>query len=729
MKWKDSIRKSSKKKKIMVVCVSVLVLAVVGGVLFAVYRRLNSTSVKGAMSVQEATVRTGDISNTIVGTGNLSVQESGTVTIPSDVTVTEVKVESGDQVEKGDVLAIVDRVSVLNAMAEVQEELDSLDEELAENTTSSTTSTITAKVAGRVKKIYAKSGNDVADVMVKKGALIVLSTDGYMAVDISDAQELNRGDTVTVTAEGNEFSGKVESVSTETATILFSDKGTALGAEVKVSNSSGSELGSGTAYIHSPRNITAVGGTVVSVLVSKEQSVSSSTKLLTLKTEENSATYESLMAQRQQLAESLQKLIAMSQTGSITAETAGTIASVNVTTTNESGAQEGSSLTGTSASTKSSSSVETVALSGESGTSKAAAGGVIQLSTLGSGFIQTNAVEQTSIGETTQDLAEQSTSETTQDATAQTTQDSTTQEQTTEKPAASTTESASSTTEKASTAQKESAEQSAAASSEKDSTQSAEEKATVKSSANTMSKTNSSVSTTIVTASSGSTSADSQSATTSSGSEIAAFTMASEENMLLSVSVDELDINSVSVGQEAEITLDAIEGETYTGTVCSVANSTTSSGTGVAKYTVQTQIPRAEQMKEGMNASATIVVEKKEGVLTLPVSALSERRNSVFVYTKKDEDGNLSGEQEVTTGLSDGTTVEITEGLSEGDQVYYQRLGTTQGSSSESEKEGAKEAWQNMKQNGEMPSGMPGAGGFDGSQKGSGMRGGQGSQQ
>ena len=173
MKWKDSIRKSSKKKKIMVVCVSVLVLAVVGGVLFAVYRRLNSTSVKGAMSVQEATVRTGDISNTIVGTGNLSVQESGTVTIPSDVTVTEVKVESGDQVEKGDVLALVDKVSVLNAMAEVQEELDSLDEELAENTTSSTTSTITAKVAGRVKKIYAKSGNDVADVMVKKGALKV----------------------------------------------------------------------------------------------------------------------------------------------------------------------------------------------------------------------------------------------------------------------------------------------------------------------------------------------------------------------------------------------------------------------------------------------------------------------------------------------------------------------------------------------------------------------------
>ena len=43
--------------------------------------------------------------------------------------------------------------------------------------------------------------------------------------------------------------------------------------------------------------------------------------------------------------------------------------------------------------------------------------------------------------------------------------------------------------------------------------------------------------------------------------------------------------------------------------------------------------------------------------------------------------GTLSGEQEVTTGLSDGTTVEITEGLSEGDAVYYNKTGNTKDSS------------------------------------------------
>ena len=82
----------------------------------------------------------------------------------------------------------------------------------------------------------------------------------------------------------------------------------------------------------------------------------------------------------------------------------------------------------------------------------------------------------------------------------------------------------------------------------------------------------------------------------------------------------------------------------------------------------------------------------QEPVITLEASvsgrvkliyALQEKGSRVFVYTKQDEDGTLSGEQEVTTGLSDGTTVEITEGLSEGDAVYYNKTGNTKDSSSD----------------------------------------------
>ena len=90
-------------------------------------------------------------------------------------------------------------------------------------------------------------------------------------------------------------------------------------------------------------------------------------------------------------------------------------------------------------------------------------------------------------------------------------------------------------------------------------------------------------------------------------------------------------------------------------------------------------------MKQGMNASATITIENRENVITIPVNTLQEKGEKAFVYTEKDDEGNLSGETEVTTGLSDGSTVEITEGLSEGDTVYYNKTGNTDsGNSSDS---------------------------------------------
>jgi len=153
-----------------------------------------------------------------------------------------------------------------------------------------------------------------------------------------------------------------------------------------------------------------------------------------------------------------------------------------------------------------------------------------------------------------------------------------------------------------------------------------------------------------------------------------AFTISGDTSMLLSVSVDELDINSVTQGQKAEVTFDAIEDKTFEGTVTKVGNTASASG-GVAKYTVEITIPKDEEMKAGMNASATITIEEKENIVTISVNALQERGEEVFVYTEQDDEGNLSGEQQVTTGLSDGENVEITEGLSEGDVVYYQKTG------------------------------------------------------
>lgn len=152
--------------------------------------------------------------------------------------------------------------------------------------------------------------------------------------------------------------------------------------------------------------------------------------------------------------------------------------------------------------------------------------------------------------------------------------------------------------------------------------------------------------------------------------ETAAFSIASATEASVSINVDELDILSVKEGQTATVTLDALDGQEFEGTITEVSNEA-SSGNSSAKYPVTITFEKTEDMLLGMSASATIHVNEAEDAVLIPVDALQEKGNSTFVYTKKDSDGNLSGEVEVETGISNGSQVEITSGLEEGDTVYY----------------------------------------------------------
>ena len=94
-------------------------------------------------------------------------------------------VESGDSVQKGDTLATVDADSVKQAMLDVQEEIDELDEEIEETKDDSTSSYVTAKVSGTVTKIYAKKGKDVSKYMARKGALMIIQMDDENKTEVA----------------------------------------------------------------------------------------------------------------------------------------------------------------------------------------------------------------------------------------------------------------------------------------------------------------------------------------------------------------------------------------------------------------------------------------------------------------------------------------------------------------------------------------------------------------
>lgn len=151
----------------------------------------------------------------------------------------------------------------------------------------------------------------------------------------------------------------------------------------------------------------------------------------------------------------------------------------------------------------------------------------------------------------------------------------------------------------------------------------------------------------------------------------AAFTVAPVNMFTLMINIDELDILTVKKGQKAEISFDAIKGKTFTGTVESVAVKAIEAG-GIAKYPARILVAADDSMRVGMSVTAKVTVDEKTDILLIPVAALQESVGQVFVYTEKNEKTDvLEGKRDVTTGLSDGDRVEITEGLDEGVTVYY----------------------------------------------------------
>ena len=81
-----------------------------------------------------------------------------------------------------------------------------------------------------------------------------------------------------------------------------------------------------------------------------------------------------------------------------------------------------------------------------------------------------------------------------------------------------------------------------------------------------------------------------------------------------------------------------------------------------------------------MNATATISVQKKDNVLLIPLDALQESGNGLFVYMSAAAGTKpaLGEKRSIATGISDGESVEVTEGLSTGEEISYTYLSGTE---------------------------------------------------
>lgn len=140
------------------------------------------------------------------------------------------------------------------------------------------------------------------------------------------------------------------------------------------------------------------------------------------------------------------------------------------------------------------------------------------------------------------------------------------------------------------------------------------------------------------------------------------------------MSIDELDISNVKLGQKVEVTADAFDDKTFTGSVTNISLESSSSN-GVTNYPVTVTLDEVGSLLPGMNVDGVIILDAALDVLAVPADSLM-RGNTVYVKdeTVKEASGPVPAgfkAVEVTTGVISTDYVEITSGdLKEGDEVY-----------------------------------------------------------
>lgn len=220
-----------------------------------------------------------------------------------------------------------------------------------------------------------------------------------------------------------------------------------------------------------------------------------------------------------------------------------------------------------------------------------------------------------------------------------------------------------------------------------------------------------------------------------SNSQTVMMVVADMSKVKFTITVDELDITKIALGQTAVVDADALPEETYEAKVTSIAGEGTSTGDGVTTFKVELTIDEPGNLRSGMNVNANIVIEEAKDVIGIPEEALMNTKGStakVLVKSDKaaskndkrnaeggdadkakgksasagsipanadaksgsnkgtnsaptDDSGKGSGGapaggnavpdgyemRDITVGISDGTNIEVVSGLSEGETIIY----------------------------------------------------------
>jgi HlyD family secretion protein len=161
------------------------------------------------------------------------------------------------------------------------------------------------------------------------------------------------------------------------------------------------------------------------------------------------------------------------------------------------------------------------------------------------------------------------------------------------------------------------------------------------------------------------------------------------------VNVDETDITSISIGQQASIEVDALLDHELHGEVAEISSSANATGAGTSDQKTEFEVKiritdPPEALRPGMTATASIVSKTNDNALSVPIQSVAvrsvdqlamkgeERKDAETHYTA-DKDGFVeivftvndgkAVAKQVKTGIQSDERIEILEGLAEGDEI------------------------------------------------------------
>lgn len=132
--------------------------------------------------------------------------------------------------------------------------------------------------------------------------------------------------------------------------------------------------------------------------------------------------------------------------------------------------------------------------------------------------------------------------------------------------------------------------------------------------------------------------------------------------------VDEIDVGRLVEGMDARITIGAKPDQVLSGKLTEIALKAQTINNAVQfEVEMDVEVPSEMVIRSGYSAVARIQIQRVDDVLVLPERVVDFRDGQAYIL-KRDEQGNAK-EVKIQTGLSDGLSIEVKSGLSQGDSV------------------------------------------------------------